>query len=204
MFDIANMNFYFGVMGRAKSATLLIQQYNEKEKGMSPLLLKSSKDDRDGVQYISSRIEKLKEEAIPVTKYTNIYKLVQDKLENNIKITSIYYDEIQFDSKENLYQLRKIANDFDIEVNVFGLKSDFLTDPFEGSIFAFVLSDNMTELPSKCSCGNKANFNLRLDENNKPIFNGNKIQVGKSYIGVCPTCYFKMLKDSRKESKSNE
>ena len=192
MFTIADMNFYFGVMGCAKSATLLIQQYNEKEKGMFPLLLKSSKDNRDGVQYISSRIENLKEEAIPVTKYTNIYKLIQDKLNNKIKITSIYYDEIQFEKKENLYQLRKIANDFDIEVNIFGLKSDFLTEPFEGSIYAFVLSDNLIELPSKCSCGNKGNFNLRLDEDNKPIFNGSKIQVGKSYIGVCPKCYFEL------------
>lgn len=177
--------FRYGCMGSSKTANALMVKFNYEEKGYKVALMKSSVDDRDGVDIIKSRIG-LQSKTIVISKAEDIKEWYLS-LPNKPNV--IIVDEAQFLTESQVNQLKDIAIEY-IPVLCFGLKSDFKTHLFEGSKRLFEIADSIQEIKSICKCGRKAEVNARV-KNGKIIDTGNQIEIGgnESYIGVCYKCW---------------
>ena len=95
-------------------------------------------------------------------------------------------------SKQNVYDLARLVDEYDIPVMAFGLKNDFQNELFEGSKYLLLLADKIEEIKTICQfCSKKATMVLRT-ENGKPVYHGEQIQIGgnETYIPVCRRHYF--------------
>ena len=186
---MAKLYFKYGAMGSSKTANALITRFNYQERDMKVWLIKPSIDDRDGANIIRSRIG-LEAIADVMTPNADIFALFEkDHKDCNVIIT----DECQFFTSEQIDQLRKIVDVYDIPVMCFGLRTDFLTHLFHGSRRLFEVADSITEIKTICSCGNKATVNARIDENGNVVTIGSQILIGgnDSYIAMCHKCWKK-------------
>ena len=186
---MAKLYFKYGAMGSSKTANALITRFNYQERDMQVWLIKPSIDDRDGANIIRSRIG-LEAAADIMTPETDIFSLFEKDHKNcNVIIT----DECQFFTPEQIDQLRKIVDVHNIPVMCFGLRTDFLTHLFPGSLRLFEVADSITEIKTICSCGSKATVNARIDENGNVVTTGSQILIGgnDSYIAMCHKCWKK-------------
>ena len=186
---MAKLYFKYGAMGSSKTANALITRFNYQERDMKVWLIKPSIDDRDGANIIRSRIG-LEAEADVMTPDTDIFSLFEkDHRDCNVIIS----DECQFFTPEQIDQLRKIVDVYDIPVMCFGLRTDFLTHLFPGSRRLFEVADSITEIKTICSCGSKATVNARIDEGGNVVTTGSQILIGgnDSYIAMCHKCWKK-------------
>ena len=186
---MAKLYFKYGAMGSSKTANALITRFNYQERDMKVWLIKPSIDDRDGANIIRSRIG-LEAEADVMTPDTDILALFE---ESHRDCDVIITDECQFFTPEQVDQLRKIVDVYDIPVMCFGLRTDFLTHLFPGSRRLFEVADSITEIKTICSCGSKATVNARIDGDGNVVTTGSQILIGgnDSYIAMCHKCWKK-------------
>ena len=184
---MAKLYFKYGAMGSSKTANALITKFNYEERGMKVWLIKPALDDRDGQSIVRSRIG-LSEEAFVVSRDTDLW----EEFENHRECHAIIADECQFLSTEQINQLRAIVDKRDIPVLCFGLRTDFLTNLFEGSRRLFEVADSINEIKTICSCGNKAIVNARICDG-KVVTEGGQILIGgnDSYVAMCHACWKK-------------
>lgn len=185
--------FKFSPMEAGKSAMLLIEAYNFEKRNINILCMKPSTDNRESIDKISSRIG-IEKECFVIYPNYDIYAIVKKIIslnENNNKLQWILVDESQFLTSEQVEQFRAIVDDFDINVMCYGLRTDFQTHLFEGSKRLFELADDIDELKISCSCGRKAIFNARFNENGELVANGEQILIGgeDKYKPMCSKCY---------------
>ena len=183
---MAKLYFNYGAMGSSKTAQALMTKYNYEEKGYRVVLIKPSIDNRDNLtDTVKSRIG-LTSKCLTISKNYNLEDLIIGDLADIIIV-----EEAQFCTKKQIQQLRKIASYYNKPVVCYGLKTDYKCELFEGSKALFELADNINEIKSVCSCGNKAIVNARFDANKKIITKGNKIDIGgnEKYIGMCWKCW---------------
>ena len=185
--------FKFSPMEAGKSAMLLIEAYNFEKRNINILCMKPSIDNRESIDKISSRIG-IEKECFVIYPNYDIYAIVKKIIslnENNNKLQWILVDESQFLTSEQVEQFRAIVDDFDINVMCYGLRTDFQTHLFEGSKRLFELADDIDELKISCSCGRKAIFNARFNENGELVVNGEQILIGgeDKYKPICSKCY---------------
>lgn len=185
--------FKFSPMEAGKSAMLLIEAYNFEKRNINILCMKPSIDNRESIDKISSRIG-IEKECFVIYPNYDIYTIVKKIIslnENNNKLQWILVDESQFLTSEQVEQFRAIVDDFDINVMCYGLRTDFQTHLFEGSKRLFELADDIDELKISCSCGRKAIFNARFNENGELVANGEQILIGgeDKYKPICSKCY---------------
>ena len=190
---MAKLYFRYGVMGSSKSAQALITKFNYEEKGMRVWLLKPAIDNRDGVVTVKSRIG-LTATAEPIAEDMNILQVFQEREREFYDV--IIADEAQFFTMQQIEQLRDIVDLYNVPVFCYGLRTDFRTRAFAGSIRLFELADSISELKTVCSCGNKAIVNARIDEKGKVIVDGEQIFLGgnESYEPMCYKCWNKSVK----------
>ena len=186
---MAKLYFKYGAMGSSKTANALITRFNYQERNMKVWLIKPSIDDRDGANIIRSRIG-LEAEADIMTPDTDIFALLGES-HNDCDV--IITDECQFFTPEQIDQLRKIVDVYNIPVMCFGLRTDFLTHLFPGSRRLFEIADSITEIKTICSCGSKATVNARIDSEGNVVTTGGQILLGgnDSYIAMCHKCWKK-------------
>jgi len=186
---MAKLYFKYGAMGSSKTANALITKFNYEERNMKVWLIKPSIDNRDGVNIVRSRIG-LEAAAEVITPNADILSLFES---NHKDCDVIITDECQFFTPEQVDQLRKIVDVYDIPVMCFGLRTDFLTHLFPGSLRLFEVADSITEIKTICSCGDKATVNARIDENGHVVTTGSQILIGgnDSYIAMCHKCWKK-------------
>ncbi|MFZ4772584.1 MAG: thymidine kinase [Chlamydiia bacterium] len=187
---MAKVYFYYSAMNAGKSTTLLQASYNYIERGMQTLIFAPQIDQRFGSTCVYSRIG-LKQDAIPFDPNFNFFEYVAHQLEQTPNVRCILVDEANFLKKEQVMQLSKIATDLKIAVLCYGLRTDFLGEPFEGSRYLLAWAEEITEIKTICQCGRKATMNMRIDGNGNPVCHGEQIQVGgnESYISQCMKCY---------------
>lgn len=188
---MAKLYFYYAAMNAGKSTTLLQSSYNYRELGMNTLLFTPKIDDRYGVGKISSRIG-LESEAITFDKTFNLFDYVELAAKKDPNLRCILVDEAQFLTKMQVAQLGKIADFLNIPVLAYGLRSDFLGEPFEGSLYLLIWADELVELKAMCHCGRKATMNLRIDQEGRAVRNGDQILIGGNdkYVAVCRKHHF--------------
>ena len=188
---MAKLYFKYGAMGSSKTAQALITKFNYEERGMKVWLIKPDLDDRDGAVILRSRIG-LEAECTTISPKDDIYEMfLRDENRADVIIT----DECQFFAPANIDQLRRIVDELNVPVLCFGLRTDFLTKLFPGSMRLFELADSISEIKTICSCGKKASVNARIDENGNVVTEGSQVMLGgnDSYVAMCHRCYKKRI-----------
>ena len=183
---MAKLYFKYGAMGSSKTAQALITKFNYEERGMSVWLIKPALDNRDGAIILRSRIG-LEAECTPISPEDDIFAMFT----NEHRADVIIADESQFFTTAGIDQLRRIVDELNVPVMCFGLRTDFLTKLFPGSMRLFEVADSIAEIKTICSCGKKASVNARIDENGKIVTEGSQVMLGgnDSYIAMCHRCY---------------
>ena len=177
---MAKLHFFYSTMNAGKSTALLQSNHNYKESNLKTLLFvpKSIADKSNGK--IKSRIG-LEADAIIVNNEYDFYNEISKK--QSEKISCIFVDEAQFLTKKQVHGLGKIADELNIPVMTYGIRTDFRGELFEGSQELLALADNLKELKTICSeCDKKATMVVRLDSNGKILLEGDKILIGGNEI----------------------
>ncbi len=187
---MAKLYFKYGAMGSSKTAQALITKFNYEERGMKVWLLKPSTDQRDGIHMLHSRIG-LEAPAEVIAPEDDIYALYTQQDHPDVVIT----DECQFFTPAQIDQLRRLVDERDLPVLCFGLRTDFLTHLFPGSLRLFELADSITEIKTICACGSKATVNARIDSNGHVVTKGEQVFLGgnDSYLAMCHSCWKKRI-----------
>ncbi len=207
---MSKLYFKFGAMGSSKTANALMTRFNYLEKNHSVWLVKPQTDTRDDytdengniVTVVQSRIG-LSAPANVIKEDDDITKLIceasADIVENGEliktqRIDVVICDECQFLSEKQIDQLKYIAENMDVPVLCFGLRSDFRTKLFPGSQRLFEIADSISEIKSICECGKKAMVNARFDCNGNIVTEGAQVDIGgnEKYKSMCWSCWQKL------------
>ncbi|MFN7095945.1 MAG: thymidine kinase [Gammaproteobacteria bacterium] len=183
---MAKLYFYYSAMNAGKSTTLLQSSYNYQERGMDTLLFTPLIDDRMETGTIASRIG-LSAKAVGFDNTIDLYEYTAKAIATNERLKCVLVDEAQFLTKQQVAQLSDIADQLNIPVLAYGLRTDFRGEPFEGSLYLLSWAEELNEIKTICHCGRKATMNLRIDEHGKIIKDGAQVEIGGSerYISVC-------------------
>ncbi len=193
---MAKLYFKYGAMGSSKTAQALITKYNYEENGLKVWLIKPSADVRDGADVLRSRIG-LEAKVQVISPEADVYAIFVSQRAGSCDV--IIVDECQFMTPAQIDQLRAIVNDYDIPVMCFGLRTDFLTKLFPGSMRLLEVADTIQEIKTICDCGNKATVNARIDGNGHIVTEGAQVLLGgnDSYIAMCHRCWIRGIRENR-------
>ena len=182
---MAKLYFYYARLNAGKSTPLLLAVFNLRARGMEPLLWTAARDDRYGAGQITSRIGLLAE-AHKFDPDSDMFAAVTG--ENRQRpLACVLVDEAQFLSRGQVLQLARLADEADIPVLCYGLRTDFAANLFPGSAALLGLADALVELKAVCECGRKATMNLRVDENGRAVVEGAQTEIGGNdrYVAMC-------------------
>ena len=201
---MSKLYFKFGAMASSKTANALMTRFNYEEKDNHVWLIKPDLDNRDDytdengvrVTVVKSRIG-LSAVADVVGRDEDIHARFM-ALNERQHIDVIICDECQFLTAAQVDQMKYIAEYCDTPVLCFGLRSDFLTQLFEGSKRLFEIADSITEIKSVCRCGKKAIVNARIADG-RVVTVGDQIEIGGNdkYEGMCWGCWQNRIKEGK-------
>jgi thymidine kinase len=156
---VAELTFFYGTMNCGKSTLALQIHHNVAAAGKHVLLF--TKLDRQG-GVISSRIG-LAQPATLVTDELDLRTHVGELISAGEPVDELICDEAQFYSPVQVGQLARIVDELDVEVNAFGLLTDFTSRLFPGSQRLLELADRRQELQvaARCWCGERGSQNAR-------------------------------------------
>ncbi|MFC0340728.1 thymidine kinase [Paracoccus niistensis] len=180
---MAKLYFHYSTMNAGKSTLLLQASYNYRERGMTTLLLIAALDTRAGPGRIGSRIG-IAEDALAFAPDTDLFELIQRE---GAGTACVFVDEAQFLTAAQVWQLARVADDLDLPVMAYGLRTDFRGELFPGSATLLALADDLREVRTICHCGRKATMVVRLGPEGTPVHEGAQIQLGgnESYVSLC-------------------
>lgn len=192
---MAKLYFYYASMNAGKSTTLLQADFNYRERGMHTMLWTAKLDDRGEEKAIESRIG-LGADAHRFTEDTDLWDAITaaHKVE---PLGCVLVDEAQFLSKEQVWQLARVADESGIPVLCYGLRTDFQGELFPGSAGLLGIADALVELKAICHCGRKSSMNLRVDESGKAVKQGAQTEIGGNdrYVALCRRHFSEALGD---------
>ena len=193
---MAKLYFKYGAMGSSKTAQALITKYNYEENDMQVWLIKPSADTRDGVGTIRSRIG-LQTQCEVIAPDADIFDRFCQSRSGSCDV--IIVDECQFLTPAQIDQLRTIVNEHDVPVLCFGLRTDFQTRLFPGSMRLMELADCIEEIKTMCDCGCKATVNARISDG-YIVTEGEQVVLGGNdcYIAMCHRCYIHGIREHKK------
>lgn len=186
---MASLHFKYAAMNSGKSTQLIQAHFNYIERGLQPYAMASELHNRDGEGVISARVGlSLKADIFGLE--CNLFDKVHTR-DKSTRLNVVIIDEGQFLTKTQCYQLAKVVDDLNIPVIVYGLKTDFRGELFDGSYHLFCLADKIEELKTICWCGNKAHMNARITPTGKVVRDGDQLEVGGNdrYIALCRKHY---------------
>ena len=192
---MAKLYFYYASMNAGKSTTLLQADFNYRERGMETMLWTAAIDDRYDVGAITSRIG-LKADAHLFTPDTDLYA---DVIAEHARrpLACVLIDEAQFLSQKQVLGLARLADEANIPVVAYGLRTDFQAELFPGSAALLGLADALVELKGVCECGRKATMNLRVDASGKAVLAGAQTEIGGNdrYVALCRKHFMEARRD---------
>jgi len=191
---MAKLNFNYGTMSSSKSAILLMKAHSFETENIPFLCMKSSIDTRDGEGIIKSRTG-MSHDCMVIEPDDKVYDTIVNycsNIKNNGYETPkwLLVDEAQFLTAEQVDDLARVVDELNIDVECYGLRTDFKTRLFEGSRRLFEIADNINEIKSICHCGNEASVNARMI-GDVLIVSGEQVMVGGNdmYRPLCRKCY---------------
>ena len=182
---MAKLHFFYSTMNAGKSTALLQSNHNYFESNLKTLLFIPNAIGEKSKGKIVSRIGLEANATIFNSQYDFIKEI---KKLDFLDISCIFVDEAQFLTSQQVHDLSEIADEFNIPVMCYGIRTDFQGKLFEGSSELLALADNLNELKTICSeCDKKATMVIRLDSEGNVVLEGKKILVGGNdiYKTVC-------------------
>ncbi|SDO40389.1 thymidine kinase [Sulfitobacter litoralis] len=197
---MAKLHYIYSTMGAGKTLNLIQTAFNYEERGMQTLLLTTAIDDRYGKGKITSRLG--------VSRDAHVFSPDQDLYSDHLVpaaqagFACVLIDEGQFMSRRNVEDLARAVDTLNLPAMVWGLRTDFLGNPFEGSAALFALADELREMRTLCHCGKKATMVLRSDADGNAVSEGPQVQIGgnDSYTPVCRKHWAQSIAQSRAKS----
>jgi thymidine kinase len=194
---VSKLYFRHGAMNSGKSTALLQAAHNYEERAQHVLLAKPAIDVK-GEMAITSRLGVDRNVDFLITPELNLRtefasRVSQFKQDTGNNIACLLIDEAQFLTRDQVDQALEIAVLDDVPVLAYGIRTDFLTNGFPGSLRLLEIAHSLEELKTICRCGRKAMFNARK-MNDEFVFDGEQVAIDGvhvTYESLCPTCYFK-------------
>lgn len=181
---MAKLYFNYSTMNAGKSTVLLQASHNYIERGMRTLLLTARLDDRAGVGVIASRIG-LETPAETFSPGDDLHALVAARREG-APLACVLIDEAQFLDEAQVWQLARVADEMNVPVMCYGLRTDFQGKLFPGSAVLLAIADNLREVRTICWCGRKATMVVRLGPDGEVLEEGAQITIGDDiYVSLC-------------------
>lgn len=180
---MGKLSFYYGVMGAGKSEELIKIYHNYERINRHVEVFNFSMDERFANEEFS--VSSRNGASVPASKFDNDTSFINEfKAKNNPDV--IMVDEGQFLTMGQVIELATLVDLYNIDVLVFGLRTDFKGNLFNGSKSLFEVSDKLIELKTLCAfCGKKAIMNARFVDG-KQVYDGEQVQIGdEEYLGVC-------------------
>ena len=182
-------------MNSGKSTALLQVAFNYEERGQAVVLAKPAVDSKGGDRIVS-RLGVYRKVDLMVPPDQNLRTAfnamrTEKELATKQAVACLLLDEAQFFTREQIDQALEIAVLEDIPVLAYGIRTDFLTNGFPGSIRLMELAHSLEELKTICRCGRKAIFNARLI-NGRFVFHGDQVAIDGdevTYESLCANCY---------------
>lgn len=189
---MAKLYFRYGAMGCGKTALLLQVAFNYQERGMKAVVMKPEVDTKAGTK-IQTRIGLERDTDYLIKKSDNLYDVISKNFND---ADCILIDEAQFLTREQVNELVKVVVKLDIVVMCYGLRTDFLTNGFEGATRLLEVANNIEELKTICKCGKKALYNARFVDG-KMVTQGKSVVIDNDskikYVAMCPKCYYEEI-----------
>ncbi|MEC9073495.1 MAG: thymidine kinase [Myxococcota bacterium] len=179
---MAKLYFYYSAMNAGKSTTLLQSAHNYHERGMRTLIFAPALDTRYGKGKVTSRIG-LQADAVIFRSTDDLFVEVRREHQAN-RLSCVLVDEAQFLSAAQVLQLSLVCDELNVPVLCYGLRTDFLGEPFEGSKYLLAWAEELEEIKTVCRSGKKATMNARLDENGERVLEGEQVDIGHHYVAM--------------------
>ena len=190
---MASLIFYYGVMGSGKTTELIKTYEIYKRKGLDPVVIKPSIDNREGTFFgwgiTTSRL--LKYKSIPAYYFKNLKEELK-----TLNYKTILVDEAQFMTREDVIYLSKLVEQENTNVLAYGLKTDINGHLFSGSEALLTFADKFQELEALCEepdCYEKAILHKRYI-NGKLDTNSQQVAIEKGNITYKAVCRKHWLK----------
>ena len=189
---MSKLYYRYGAMNSGKTTLLLQVAHNYEERGMKVLILKPKIDTKGDNKIVTRiglkrKVDHLIDQDDNLTEYLNT--IPSD-------IACVLVDEAQFLTRDQVDELFMFTKLKDISVICYGLRSDFKTISFPGSLRLFELADVMEELYTICRCGKRAKFNARI-VNGEFTSSGEQVAIdGENrveYESLCGKCYLEKV-----------
>ncbi len=173
-------------MNAGKSTALIQVAHNYEEHGRTVVLYTAAIDHRFGAGTITSRIGP--QRTARVFDADTDFFVEMSAMDG---VSCVLLDEAQFLRPEQVRQLHRGAHLLDIPVICYGIRSDFLGEPFPGSAYLLTLADSVEELKNVCSCGRKATMNPRF-AGGRRVFTGDQVAIegDVEYRPMCARCFY--------------
>jgi thymidine kinase len=177
-------------MNAGKSTALLQVAHNYEEHGRRVAIFTAEIDNRYGVGIITSRLGPQRK-VETFSEDTDFYvRFMRDR-----DLSCVLVDEAQFLTPSQVRQLHRVAHVLNIPVICYGIRSDFLGEPFPGAAYLLTLADSLEEVKNVCNCGKKATMNPRVDDQGKRVTIGTQIAIEGEvrYVPMCGSCFYSMM-----------
>lgn len=181
---MAKLYFYYASMNAGKSTNLLQADFNYRERGMATMVWTAALDMRSQGR-VQSRIG-LAADANRYTPGTDLWREALAK-HADTPLACVLIDEAQFLTAKQAWQCARLADEANIPVLCYGLRTDFRGDLFPGSAVLLGIADSLVELKGVCHCGRKATMNMRVDAAGEAVRSGAQTEVGgnERYVALC-------------------
>jgi thymidine kinase len=172
------LRFFYGAMGMGKTTLALQNAFNLAQSGRKGVLLTSM--DRAGAGTMSSRLG-VSAEAVEVTAEMDLTVLIDELVPAG---GYVILDEAQFVTPQQVDQLSWAVDELNVDVDCYGLATDFKSAAFPGSLRLFELADQIIALQVEvtCWCGRPGRQNARI-ENGVVARDGAQVAVGDTGSG---------------------
>ena len=201
---MAKLYFRYGAMNSGKSTGLLQAAFNYEERGQRVLLAKPDVDTKGDADVVSRLgMTRSVDFLIPAGASARELFTAQahgddpDALLQHVDtapVACLLVDEAQFLEPEQVDDLFRIAVLDNVPVLAYGIRTDFRTRAFPGSLRLLEIAHTLEELKTICRCGRKAIFNTRR-VGDRVVFDGDQVAIDGQdvwYESLCGACYLEV------------
>ncbi|SEJ52157.1 thymidine kinase [Demequina mangrovi] len=190
---MAKLYFRYGAMNSSKSALLLTAAYNYEERDQHPVIVKPGIDTKAG-RSVSSRLGVERQVDVLLGGEDSLLEalVAHRPLEG---IDAVFIDEAQFLTPAQVDEAFVVAVRHGVPVLCYGLRGDFMTHSFPGSLRLLEIAHAIEELKTICRCGSKAIFNGRVI-GGVFVSHGEQVAIDgqqADYESLCGACYLEKV-----------
>ena len=188
---MAKLHFNYSAMNAGKTTDLLQVAHQYNFRGAEVIVAKPRIDSKGGDKIVS-RLGGERAVDLLIEREDLIADILVPTLVER-PISCVLVDEAQFLEPQQVDDLYwQVSTDHNTPVMAFGLRADFLGQPFPGSERLLALADELEEVDTLCRCENKARFNTRMVDG-VYVFEGDQVAIDGegevAYDSLCKNCY---------------